>query len=160
MDGPAWGHARAYPPLAITVHQYISTTYGTYLNEAGMLASTGSVTDSYDNALAEAINGAYKTELIHRSTPFESVYALEQTTFPWVSWWNHERLHEHLGYQTPAEVETRYHQSPVTPITQYNTGNKNQSTSPMLRATSRVCATLCRETPCEREIARADKPCE
>ena len=98
--------------------QYISTLYGTHLSEHGILASTGSVGDSYDNALAETVNGAYKTELIKRCKPFETVQALEQATFHWVSWWNHERLHETLGYQTPAEVETRYHQSQVTPVTQ------------------------------------------
>ena len=98
--------------------QYISTIYGTRLNEHGILASTGSVGDSYDNALAETVNGAYKSELIKRCKPFDSVQALEQATFQWVSWWNQERLHEHLGYQTPAEVEARYYQSQVTPVTQ------------------------------------------
>jgi putative transposase len=98
--------------------QYISTLYGTRLNEHGIVASTGGVGDSYDNALAETVNGAYKTELIKRSKPFDSVQELEQATFQWVSWWNQERLHETLRYQTPAEVETRYHQSRVTPVTQ------------------------------------------
>jgi transposase InsO family protein len=90
--------------------QYVSTLYGTHLKEAGILASTGTVGDSYDNALAETVNGAYKTELVRRSKPFESVHALEQATFPWVSWWNDQRLHEHLDYRTPREVETLYHQ--------------------------------------------------
>jgi transposase InsO family protein len=90
--------------------QYISTMYGTHLKEAGILASTGSVGDSYDNALAETVNGAYKSELVRRSKPFDSVHALEQATFQWVSWWNNQRLHEHLDYRTPAEVETLYHQ--------------------------------------------------
>ncbi|MEK0245696.1 integrase core domain-containing protein, partial [Bifidobacterium mongoliense] len=98
--------------------QYISTIYGTRLNEHGILASTGGIGDSYDNALAETVNGAYKSELIKRCKPFDSVQALEQATFQWVSWWNQERLHEHLGYQTPAEVEARYYQSQVTPVTQ------------------------------------------
>ena len=97
--------------------QYISTIYGTHLSEHGILASTGSVGDSYDNALAETVNGAYKTELIKRSKPFETVQALEQATFQWVSWWNQERLHEHLGYQTPAEIEARYYETKATPVT-------------------------------------------
>lgn len=72
--------------------------------------------DSYDNALAETVNGAYKGELIRRSKPFESVHALEQATFQWVSWWNGQRLHESLGYRTPCEVETPYHQQQAISI--------------------------------------------
>jgi transposase InsO family protein len=98
--------------------QYISTLYGTHLNEAGILASTGTVGDSYDNALAETVNGAYKSELIKRSAPFETVRALETATFQWVSWWNEQRLHQHLGYRTPAEVEARYYQTKATPVAQ------------------------------------------
>ena len=90
--------------------QYISALYGTHLTPAGILASTGGVGDSYDNALAETVNGAYKGEPIRRSKPFGSVHALEQATFPWVSRWNGQRLHESLGYRTPCEVETLYHQ--------------------------------------------------
>ena len=96
--------------------QYISALYGTHLTPAGILASTGSVGDSYDNALAETVNGAYKSELIRRSKPFESVHALEQATFPWVSWWNSQHLHESLGYRTPCEVETLYHQQQAISI--------------------------------------------
>jgi transposase InsO family protein len=77
--------------------QYISSLYGTHLNEAGVLASTGSVGDSYGNALAETVNGAYKTELIRRSKPFETVQALETATLQWVSWWNNQCLRQHLG---------------------------------------------------------------
>ena len=117
MDGPAWGHTGL---IHHSDHgtQYISALYGTHLNQAGILASTGSVGDSYDNALAETVNGAYKTELIKRSDPFESVHALEQATFQWVSWWNQERLHQHLDYRTPAEVETLYHQTKATLVAQ------------------------------------------
>jgi transposase InsO family protein len=77
--------------------QYISSLYGTHLNEAGVLGSTGSVGDSYGNALAETVNGAYKTELIRRSKPFETVQALETATLQWVSWWNNQCLRQHLG---------------------------------------------------------------
>jgi transposase InsO family protein len=98
--------------------QYTGTLYGAHLNEAGILASTGTVGDSYDNALAESVNGAYKTELIRRSAPFETVQALETATFQWVSWWNGQRLHQHLGYHTPTEMEARYYQTQTTPVTQ------------------------------------------
>jgi transposase InsO family protein len=98
--------------------QYISGLYGTRLKEADILASTGSVGDSYDNALAESVNGAYKNELITRVAPFQSVQELETATFQWVLWWNNQRLHQHLNYQTPAEIEARYHQTKATPVTQ------------------------------------------
>ena len=98
--------------------RYISGLYGTHPREAGIPASTGGVGDSYDDALAETVNGAYWTEPIRRSAPFESVRALEQATFQWVSWWSQERLHQRLGYRTPGEVEARYNQLQVTPVTQ------------------------------------------
>lgn len=98
--------------------QYISMLYGTRLKEEGILASTGTVGDSYDNALAESVNGAYKSELIRRSAPFQTVQALETATFQWVSWWNGQRLHQRLGYRTPTEVEARYYQTQATPVTQ------------------------------------------
>jgi putative transposase len=91
--------------------QYISTLYSTHLAEAGMLASTGGVGDSYDNALAETLNGAYRTELIKRVQPFDTVEALQQATFDWASWWNTERLHEYLHHHTPAEAEAEYYQT-------------------------------------------------
>ena len=97
--------------------QYISALYGTRLRENGILASTGTVGDSRAFALAETINGAYKNELIHRFA-FETVRALETATFQWVSWWNEQRLHQHLGYRTPAEVENLYYQTKATPVTQ------------------------------------------
>ncbi len=94
--------------------QYVSTVYGAHALEAGLLCSTGTVGDSYDNALAENVNGVYKNELITRSTPFESVKALQQATFAWVSWWNQERLHEYLNYRTLAEVEAEYYHTQAT----------------------------------------------
>lgn len=98
--------------------QCISSLYGTHLSEAGILASTGTVEDSYAFALAESADGTCKTELIRRSAPFQSVQALETATLQWVSWWNNERLHQRLGYHTPAEVEARYYQTKATPVTQ------------------------------------------
>ena len=75
-----------------------------------MLAPTGTVDDGYDNALAETVNGAYETELITRVKPFDTVEPLQQATFNWVSWWNNQRLHGHLHYRRPAEVETEHYQ--------------------------------------------------
>ena len=90
--------------------QYISTVYATGVMEYGVLPSTGTVGDSYDNAMAESADGAYKTELVWRRRPFADLKDLELATFRWVSWWNSKRLHQSLGYRTPEAVETEYHQ--------------------------------------------------
>lgn len=67
--------------------------------------------DSYDNALAETINGLYKAEVIHRRGPWKSVEAVELATLEWVSWFNHHRLLEPIGYIPPAEAEANYYRS-------------------------------------------------
>ena len=77
------------------------------LAEAGAVASVGSTGDSYDNALAENVNGSYKNELIHTRT-WNDVVDVEIATFEWVTWWNESRLHQSLGYRTPAEVESEF----------------------------------------------------
>ncbi|MCQ9342111.1 IS3 family transposase [Corynebacterium phoceense] len=87
--------------------QYVSVVYNERLTQHGITASTGSVGDSYDNALAENVNGSYKNELIH-TRRWNDVVEVEIATFEWVSWWNEVRLHQSLGYQTPAEVETEF----------------------------------------------------
>ena len=69
----------------------------------------GSRGDSYDNALAEAIKGLYKAELIHRRAPWKTKQSLELATFEWVSWFNHHRLLEPIGYIPPAEAEENYY---------------------------------------------------
>ena len=89
--------------------RYIGTVCTTRVPEYGMLPSTGTVGDSYDNAMAESVNGAYKTELVWRRKPFQDLRDLELATFRWVSWWNSKRLHQSLGYRTPEAVETEYH---------------------------------------------------
>ncbi|WP_423841741.1 IS3 family transposase [Xanthomonas citri] len=89
--------------------QYVSIRYSERLAEAGIEPSVGSKGDSYDNALAETINGLYKTELIHRRAPWKSKEAVELATLEWVSWFNHHRLMESLGYIPPAEAEANYH---------------------------------------------------
>ena len=85
--------------------QYLSLTYTDRLAELGIAPSVGSRGDSYDNALAEAVNAAYKTELINRGKPWRCIDDVELATAEWVAWYNQERLHEALGYQTPAEYE-------------------------------------------------------
>jgi len=88
--------------------QYISIRYSERLAEAGIEPSVGSRGDSYDNALAETINGLYKTELIHRCGPWKTKEALELATLKWVHWFNHQRLLEPIGYIPPAEAEANY----------------------------------------------------
>lgn len=89
--------------------QYVSIRYTERLSEAGIEPSVGSRGDSYDNALAETINGLYKAELIHRRAPWKTREAVELATLEWVSWFNHHRLLEPIGYIPPAEAESNYH---------------------------------------------------
>jgi transposase InsO family protein len=89
--------------------QYVSIKYTERLAAAGIEPSVGSVGDSYDNALAETINGLYKAELIHRLGPWRSFEAVEFATLEWVDWFNHRRLMELLGNIPPAEAEQRYY---------------------------------------------------
>ena len=89
--------------------QYVSIRYTERLAEAGIEPSVGSKGDSYDNALAETINGLYKAELIHRRAPWKTVESLELATLEWVTWFNHQRLLEPIGYIPPAEAEDRYY---------------------------------------------------
>ncbi|WP_295529216.1 IS3 family transposase [uncultured Pseudacidovorax sp.] len=89
--------------------QYVSIRYTERLAEAGIEPSVGSKGDSYDNALAETINGLYKAELIHRRAPWKTREAVEFATLEWVSWFNHQRLLEPIGYIPPAEAEANYY---------------------------------------------------
>jgi putative transposase len=88
--------------------QYVSIRYTERLAEAGIEPSVGSKGDSYDNALAETINGLYKAELIHRRAPWKTRESVELATLQWVSWFNHHRLLEPIGYIPPAEAEANY----------------------------------------------------
>ena len=89
--------------------QYVSIRYTERLAEAGIDPSVGSKGDSYDNALAETINGLYKAELIHRRGPWKSRESVELATLEWVSWFNHQRLMGPLGYIPPVEAEANYY---------------------------------------------------
>jgi putative transposase len=77
------------------------------LVEAGIEPSVGSVGDSYDNALAETINGLFKTEVVRRRGPWRSMEAVELATLEWVDRFNHRRLLEPIGNMPPAEAEAR-----------------------------------------------------
>jgi putative transposase len=88
--------------------QYLSIKYTEGLADAGIEPSVGSVGDSYDNALAETINGLYKAEVIHMRGPWPSFEAVEFATLEWVDWFNHKRLLEPIGNIPPAEAEQNY----------------------------------------------------
>lgn len=103
------------PELGSLIHhsdrgsQYVSIRYTERLAEAGIEPSVGSRGDSYDNALAETINGLYKTELINKCGPWKSREAVELATLEWVHWFNHQRLLEPIGYIPPVEAEANYY---------------------------------------------------
>ena len=86
----------------------MSIRYTERLEEAGLMPSVGSPGDSYDNALAETINGLYKTEVIYKRGPWKTRESLELATLQWVHWFNHGRLLESIGHIPPAEAEANY----------------------------------------------------
>jgi putative transposase len=101
------------PPAGVVHHsdhgsQYLSIRYTQRLTQTGVQASTGSVGDSYDNALAESIIGLYKAELIHRCGPWRNADAVEYATLGWVDWFNNRRLLQPIGDMPPAEFEMRF----------------------------------------------------
>ena len=95
--------------------QYVSIRYTERLEDAGAARSVGSRGDSYDNALAEAVNGLYKAELIRKRGPWRSLEQVELATAEWLDWWNHRRLHGAIGALPPAEFEALYHSQRDTP---------------------------------------------
>ena len=103
------------PELGTLIHhsdrgsQYVSIRYTERLTDAGIEPSVGSKGDSYDNALAETINGLYKTELIHKRGSWKNRESVELATLEWVHWFNHQRLLEPIGYIPPAEAEAQYY---------------------------------------------------
>jgi transposase InsO family protein len=90
--------------------QYLSIRYADRLAEVGIAPSVGSVGDSYDNALAETINGLYKTEVIRQQGPWRNIEDVEFATLTWVDWFNHRRLLEPIGSVPPAEFEAAYYE--------------------------------------------------
>lgn len=95
---------------------YLAVIYTDRIEELGATPSTGTVGDSFDNAMAEAVNGLYKTELIRRSGPWRTVEQVELATLEYVWWWNNQRLHGELDMRTPAEVEADYYAGLDTPL--------------------------------------------
>ncbi len=92
--------------------QFTSLRYGERLAEIGATPSIGTVGDSYDNALAETVNGYYKAELIRgpaRPGPWRTVEDVELATLGWVHWHNNQRLHSYLGDRPPVEYEGRFY---------------------------------------------------
>ena len=117
--------------------QYVSIRYTERLAAAGIEPSVGSVGDSFDNALAETINGLYKAEVIHRRGPWRSFEAVEFATLEWVDWFNHRRLLEPIGNVPPAEAEARVITHPlidakisIKSATSWNGGFLNQMGDP------------------------------
>jgi len=94
--------------------QYLAIRYTERLDDAGAVRSVGSRGDSYDNALAETVNGLYKTELIRRRGPWRSLEQVELATAEWVEWWNHRRLHRATNDLPPAEYEDLYYRQRAT----------------------------------------------
>jgi putative transposase len=89
--------------------QYLAIRYTQRLAEVGAIPSVGSRGDSYDNALAETVNGLFKAELIRRQGPWRTADQVELTTLAWVAWWNQRRLHGAIGDVPPAEFEHAYY---------------------------------------------------
>lgn len=109
-------HRRPVKGMGLVHHsdrgsQYVSIKYTERLLDAGLEPSVGSVGDSFDNALAETINGLYKAEAIHRRGPWRSFDAVEFATLEWVDWFNNRRIFEPIGNIPPAEAEARYYES-------------------------------------------------
>jgi transposase InsO family protein len=96
--------------------QYCSIRHSERLTDAGIAASVGSKGDSYDNALAETVNGLYKAELIHRRVRWRTVEEVELATADWVFFWNFRRLHSATDYLPPAEYERAYFRQQAEPI--------------------------------------------
>src|SRR6185503_8815467 len=90
---------------------HLSIRYTERLAEMGIERSVGSVGDSYDNALAETVNGLYKSEVIWRKGPWRNIDAVEYATLRWVDWFNNRRLLEPIGYVPPAEFEAMYYRA-------------------------------------------------
>lgn len=93
----------------VELAQYTSVRYSERLGLAGITPSVGAVGSSYDNALAETINGLYKTEVIKRRGPWRTSDDVEYATAEWVDWFNHRRLYEYCGDIPPAELEDHYY---------------------------------------------------
>ena len=95
--------------------EYRSIRYTTRLSDVGVMPSVGSVADSYDNAMAEALDGTFKAELIHRCGPWKTRAQTEIAIYEWISWYNHARIHTSVGDVPPVEYEHAYYAQSITP---------------------------------------------
>lgn len=100
--------------------QYTSVRYTDRLGVAGLAASIGTVGDSYDNAMAEALNGTFKAELVNLHGPWRTRRQLELAIVEWIDWYNHHRLHGELGHVPPAEHEQHWYRQHQLAITTSN----------------------------------------
>ncbi len=120
LEQAVWSRQRAGADLAGLIHhsdrgvQYLAIRYTERLAENGVVNSVGSRGDSYDNALAESINGLYKTELVRNRGPWRGLDDLELATLEWVDWFNHRRLFEDHGRIPPAEFEANYYRHNIS----------------------------------------------
>ena len=120
LEQAIWDRHRHGGDLTDLVHhsdrgvQYLAIRYTERLAETGAVNSVGSRGDSYDNALAESINGLYKTELVRNKGPWRGLDDLELATLEWVDWFNHRRLFEDHGHIPPAEFEDQYYRQNVS----------------------------------------------
>jgi putative transposase len=118
LEQAIWDRSHAGDRLDELVHhsdrgvQYLAIRYTERLAETGAVNSVGSRGDSYDNAMAESINGLYKTELVRNKGPWRGLDDLELATLEWVDWFNHQRLFHDLGRIPPAEFEANHYRQP------------------------------------------------
>src|SRR5205807_2701718 len=114
-------HARSHQPGPLDKQkgvrgvQYRAIRYTERLAEADAVASVGSRGDSYDNAMAEALNSLFKAELVRNKGPWRDIGHLEIAVAEWVDWYNHRRLHGELGHVPPAEYEATHERSASQP---------------------------------------------
>lgn len=110
-----WTRHHAGADLADLVHhsdrgvQYTAVRYSERLAEVEAVASVGSIGDSYDNAMAEALNSLFKAELVRNKGPWHGINDLEIAVAEYVDWYNHRRLHGELGLIPPVEFEAVHH---------------------------------------------------
>ena len=98
--------------------QYLSIRYTNRLEAANLRASVGTTGDSYDNALAETVNGLYKTEVIeYLKADWQGLADVQLATLNWVDWFNKKRVHSALGYVSPFEFEAMYYDK-INPLGQ------------------------------------------
>lgn len=114
-----WSRTKNGTDLSGLVHhsdrgvQYRAIRYAERLATEDAVASVGSKGDSYDNAMAEALNSLFKAELVRNKGPWRDINHLEVAVAEWVDWYNHRRLHGELGHVPPVEYEQHHADQPA-----------------------------------------------